>query len=73
MELSQNAGILFSNKMEKPFRDDFQSLMGMVHFLAMSLKAKYKSRNIASSFGNEARFFVTFRSGLFKDSMALVV
>jgi len=51
----------------------FQFMIGRVHFFAIFLRARYSSLNIASSLGNEARFLVTFRRDMFRDSMALVV
>jgi hypothetical protein len=40
-----------------------QSRIGIVHFSGAFRIAKYNILNIASSFGNAERFFVTFRSG----------
>jgi len=41
--------------------------------LLIFLKAKYKSLKTASSDGNSDRFFDTFRSVMFKDSIVFVV
>ncbi len=50
-----------------------QFRIGIVDFFEILRQAKYKSLNAASSFGNEALVFITFRKLIFSDSMAFVV
>ncbi len=47
--------------------------MGIVHFLEISLKAKYTDFSTASSLGNDGLFFVYSRIFPFMFSMILVV
>ena len=47
--------------------------MGIVHLLLMLRKARYSSLKTASSFGNNERFFATFLSVAFSDSIVFVV
>ena len=66
-------GILPSNIIAKRFIANAQSLIGKFHFPLMLRSAIYISFTTASSFGNEARFFITFRSELLTDSITFVV
>jgi hypothetical protein len=59
--------------MLKRFRASRQFCTGIVQFFAAFRRAKYTSLNAASSFGNEPRILVIFRSDMFSDSIALVV
>jgi len=54
------------------FSAAFRFLIGIVHRFAIFVSAEYSSLNIASSFGKETRFWVTFRRDKFSDSMASV-
>ena len=47
--------------------------MGIIHFFAIFIRARYIGLNMASFLGNEAMFFVTFLSDMLNDSMVLAV
>lgn len=47
--------------------------IGIVHRLLMLRKARYSSLKTASSDGKSDRFFDTFRSVMFSDSIVFVV
>ncbi len=66
-------GILPSNKMADWFIAPLQFLIGIVHRWLIFFNAKYISLKTASSLGNKERFFDTFRSVMFKDSIVFVV
>ena len=60
-------------RMANWFIAPLQFLISIVHRLLMLRKARYRSLKTASSFGNIARFFDTFRSDAFNDSIVFVV
>jgi len=52
----------FPNSIANWFKARPQSLIGIVNFSEALRSAKYSILNIASSVGNDERFFVTFRN-----------
>ena len=59
--------------MAKRLSAAFQSCTDMVHFLRDGAQREVEQFEDASSLGNEPRAFVTLRSDIFSDSIALVV
>lgn len=59
--------------MARQFSAVRQFLTGKVHFFSMFLIARKSGYVSESSFGNDPRVFVTLRSDMFIDSIALVV
>jgi hypothetical protein len=55
------------------FRAPLLFCIGIVHRFEMLHKARYISLKTASSFGNSARFLLTFRSAALSDSIVFVV
>jgi len=66
-------GSRFSKMIANWFIAPLQFCIGIVHRLLIFRKARYSILKTASSDGNIARFLMTFRNVIFKDSIVLVV
>ena len=71
--MSPPIGTRPSNRIANWLSAPLQFGIGNVHLRLMLRKAKYISLNTASSFGNSARFLLTFRSAALSDSIVFVV
>ena len=67
------AGMRSGQRMLKRFSAAHQSCTGLVHLFEAFFNARYNSFRAASSFGNEPRILMIFRSDMFSDSPVLVV
>ena len=67
------AGMRSGHRILKRFSAAFQFCTGIVHFFAALRSARYNNFRAASSFGNEPRILMIFRSDILSDSTAFVV